>query len=284
MINIAKVIVDVPAMQVDRPFDYYIPEDLEELIRPGMRVSVPFGNRKIQGFVIALGETEENPKLKGIDGVMDLAPVLNEELMELGDWLAEDTLSFRVSAYQAMLPAALRAKYEKYFLRLDEENEELEQLFEGYETLDWKVAEARGLLKQIGKWVREGSVEVVYQVKNKITNKKVRVVSCLKAPHQLAEIIEDMPKNAKAQSRVLAFFQAFEGNEITAAELKKQAETTDATIKKLVDLGMLSIQEKIISRDPYENHQFEKVNRFSYYQINKQLVRKSPQQLVKKHS
>ncbi|EAG4183763.1 primosomal protein N' [Listeria monocytogenes] len=258
MINIAKVIVDVPAMQVDRPFDYYIPEDLEELIRPGMRVSVPFGNRKIQGFVIALGETEENPKLKGIDGVMDLAPVLNEELMELGDWLAEDTLSFRVSAYQAMLPAALRAKYEKYFLRLDEENEELEQLFEGYETLDWKVAEARGLLKQIGKWVREGSVEVVYQVKNKITSKKVRVVNCLKSPHQLAEIIEDMPKNAKAQSRVLAFFQAFEGNEITAVELKKQAETTDATIKKLVDLGLLSVQEKVVSRDPYENHQFEK--------------------------
>lgn len=258
MINIAKVIVDVPAMQVDRPFDYFIPEDLEDLIRPGMRVSVPFGNRKIQGFVISLGETEENPKLKGIEAVMDLAPVLNEELMELGDWLAEDTLSFRVSAYQAMLPAALRAKYEKYFLRLDEENEELERLFEGYETLDWKVAESRGLLKEIGKWVREGSVEVVYQVKNKITSKKVRVVSCLKAPHQLAEIIEDMPKNAKAQSRVLAFFQAFEGTEIAAAELKKQAETTDATIKKLVDLNILTIQEKIISRDPYENHQFEK--------------------------
>ncbi|MBC1343101.1 primosomal protein N' [Listeria welshimeri] len=258
MINIAKVIVDVPAMQVDRPFDYFIPEDLEELIRPGMRVSVPFGNRKIQGFVTSLGETEENPKLKGIDGVMDLAPVLNEELMELGDWLAEDTLSFRVSAYQAMLPAALRAKYEKYFLRLDDENEELEQLFEGYETLDWKVAEARGLLKQIGKWVREGSVEVVYQVKNKITNKKVRVVSCLKSPYQLTEIIEDMPKNAKAQSRVLAFFQAFEGSEILVSELKKQAETTDTTIKKLADLNILTIQEKIISRDPYQNHQFEK--------------------------
>ncbi|MBC1948198.1 primosomal protein N' [Listeria welshimeri] len=258
MINIAKVIVDVPAMQVDRPFDYFIPEDLEELIRPGMRVSVPFGNRKIQGFVTSLDETEENPKLKGIDGVMDLAPVLNEELMELGDWLAEDTLSFRVSAYQAMLPAALRAKYEKYFLRLDDENEELEQLFEGYETLDWKVAEARGLLKQIGKWVREGSVEVVYQVKNKITNKKVRVVSCLKSPYQLTEIIEDMPKNAKAQSRVLAFFQAFEGSEILVSELKKQAVTTDTTIKKLADLNILTIQEKIISRDPYQNHQFEK--------------------------
>ncbi|MBC1482328.1 primosomal protein N' [Listeria sp. FSL L7-1485] len=258
MINIAKVIVDVPAMQVDRPFDYFIPEDLEELIRPGMRVSVPFGNRKIQGFVTELGETEENPKLKGIEGVMDLIPVLNEELMELGDWLAEDTLSFRVSAYQAMLPAALRAKYEKYFLRLDEENTELEQLFEGYETLDWKVAEARNLLKPLGKWVRDGSVEVVYQVKNKITNKKVRVINCLKTPLQLAEIIEDMPKKAKAQSRVLAFFQMFQGTEIPATELKKQAETSEATIKKLAEQGIITISEKVVSRDPYENHQFEK--------------------------
>ncbi|MBC1542637.1 primosomal protein N' [Listeria seeligeri] len=258
MINIAKVIVDVPAMQVDRPFDYFIPEDLEELIRPGMRVSVPFGNRKIQGFVTELGETEENPKLKGIDGVMDLAPVLNEELMELGDWLAEDTLSFRVSAYQAMLPAALRAKYEKYFLRLDEENAELEQLFEGYETLDWKVAEARNLLKSLGKWVREGSVEVVYQVKNKTTNKKIRMINCLKSPHELMELIENMPKNAKAQTRVLAFFQMFEGTEISAAELKKQAETSEATIKKLAEQGIISIQEKIVSRDPYKHHHFEK--------------------------
>ncbi|MBF2460535.1 primosomal protein N' [Listeria seeligeri] len=258
MINIAKVIVDVPAMQVDRPFDYFIPEDLEELIRPGMRVSVPFGNRKIQGFVTELGETEENPKLKGIDGVMDLAPVLNEELMELGDWLAEDTLSFRVSAYQAMLPAALRAKYEKYFLRLDEENTELEQLFEGYETLDWKVAEARNLLKSLGKWVRESSVEVVYQVKNKTTNKKIRMINCLKSPHELMELIENMPKNAKAQTRVLAFFQVFEGTEISAAELKKQAETSEATIKKLAEQGIISIQEKIVSRDPYKHHHFEK--------------------------
>lgn len=258
MINIAKVIVDVPAMQVDRPFDYFIPEDLEELIRPGMRVSVPFGNRKIQGFVTELGETEENPKLKGIDGVMDLAPVLNEELMELGDWLAEDTLSFRVSAYQAMLPAALRAKYEKYFLRLDEENTELEQLFEGYETLDWKVAEARNLLKSLGKWVREGSVEVVYQVKNKTTNKKIRMINCLKSPHELMELIENMPKNAKAQKRVLAFFQVFEGTEISVAELKKQAETSEATIKKLAEQGIISIQEKIVSRDPYKHHHFEK--------------------------
>ncbi|MBF2672166.1 primosomal protein N' [Listeria seeligeri] len=258
MINIAKVIVDVPAMQVDRPFDYFIPEDLEELIRPGMRVSVPFGNRKIQGFVTELGETEENPKLKGIDGVMDLAPVLNEELMELGDWLAEDTLSFRVSAYQAMLPAVLRAKYEKYFLRLDEENTELEQLFEGYETLDWKVAEARNLLKSLGKWVREGSVEVVYQVKNKTTNKKIRMINCLKSPHELMELIENMAKNAKAQTRVLAFFQMFEGTEISAAELKKQAETSEATIKKLAEQGIISIQEKIVSRDPYKHHHFEK--------------------------
>ena len=39
---IAKVIVDVSAYPVDRPFDYVIPPHWEELIDKGCRVKVPF--------------------------------------------------------------------------------------------------------------------------------------------------------------------------------------------------------------------------------------------------
>ncbi|GAA3323385.1 hypothetical protein GCM10020331_047050 [Ectobacillus funiculus] len=55
--RIASVIVDVPARQTDRPFDYLIPERWEDLVVPGMRVAVPFGPRKLQGFVIAVKDT-----------------------------------------------------------------------------------------------------------------------------------------------------------------------------------------------------------------------------------
>lgn len=40
---IAKVIVDVASKSVDYKFDYIIPEQLESVIQPGVRVIVPFG-------------------------------------------------------------------------------------------------------------------------------------------------------------------------------------------------------------------------------------------------
>ncbi|EUJ33464.1 primosome assembly protein PriA [Listeria floridensis FSL S10-1187] len=172
MNRIAKVIVDVPARQVDRPFDYLIPTELLDIIQVGTRVSVPFGNRKVQGFVVAIQAEADTDKLKEIDSAMDILPVLNQELLELGDWIASDTLSFRVSVYQAMLPPALRAKYEKYFIRLNDSDEELERLFGGYGTLDFKKAEQVGLLPQFKKYLQDGDIEIGYAVKNKVTQKK----------------------------------------------------------------------------------------------------------------
>ena len=52
--TVAQVIVDVPAKQTDRPYDYRIPVHLQEVIKQGMRVIVPFGPRKVQGFVIGI--------------------------------------------------------------------------------------------------------------------------------------------------------------------------------------------------------------------------------------
>lgn len=52
--EIAKVIVDVPVKQTDRPFDYLVPESMREWIEIGSRVGVPFGHRTVQGFVVDL--------------------------------------------------------------------------------------------------------------------------------------------------------------------------------------------------------------------------------------
>ncbi|MDN5591035.1 MAG: primosomal protein N', partial [Lacticaseibacillus paracasei] len=51
MAIVAKVIVDVPTMQTDRPFDYLVPARLEGALQAGMRVWVQFGKgaRKVSG-------------------------------------------------------------------------------------------------------------------------------------------------------------------------------------------------------------------------------------------
>ena len=79
---IAKVIVDVATSQTNRVYDYKVPVQWTSVIQKGMRVIVPFGRRKVQGFVIDLQEHSDFPKLKAIEQLLDLEPVLTEELID----------------------------------------------------------------------------------------------------------------------------------------------------------------------------------------------------------
>ncbi|WP_439444026.1 primosomal protein N' [Listeria aquatica] len=257
MNQVAKVIVDVPARQVDRPFDYLIPTELLEIVQVGTRVSVPFGNRKVQGFVVAIQGEADTDKLKTIDAAMDIVPVLNQELLELGDWIAAETLSFRVSVYQAMLPAALRAKYEKYFIRLDESDEELEVLFEGAETLDFKKAEQNELLPALKRYLHDGEIEIAYEVKNKVVKKKAKVVERLASVERMDEAIQDLPKNAKAKARVLLFLAEQTNATLPLSELREKTKASASTVTSLEKEGLIRITEQVVGRDPYKGRQFE---------------------------
>ena len=156
--SVAKVIVDVPAQQTNRPFDYRIPASLQGVLKPGMRVIVPFGPRKVQGFVVDIVSESQFPKLRGISELMDIEPVLNEELLELSEWLTEQTLCYKISAFQVMLPPALKAKYEKK-LRLKDRQllpylpESLQPYFYGHDTIPWEEVLKYGELAHIQKEV-----------------------------------------------------------------------------------------------------------------------------------
>lgn len=111
----AKVIVDVPAKQTNRAFDYEVPSSLRKWVEVGSRVGVPFGPRVLQGFVVELQENTQLDvkRIKPIQNVLDLVPPLTDELVMLGRWISHMYLCHEVTALQAMLPAALKAKYER---------------------------------------------------------------------------------------------------------------------------------------------------------------------------
>ena len=52
--------------------------------------------------------------IKEITEIIDENPVLNEELLELGKYISETTLCSLISAYEAMLPVALKAKHNTF--------------------------------------------------------------------------------------------------------------------------------------------------------------------------
>lgn len=260
---LAEIIVDVPTLQTNKPFTYLVPEEYDHLISIGMRVVIPFGNgsRKIQGFVVHLKEhaSEEynGIELKYISSLMDPLPVLTEELIELGKDLSHQTFSFQVKMYQTMLPAVLRAKYNKKFTLIDEVSEEiLWDIFKGRDEIGWDEAEETGKLKQLIELNKEDKVQIEYEVTDKKSSKKIRIVKPLLDFEQYEEIIEDLPSNASKQKLLVSFLQQLEGK---AAPVKtfKDNEISTQNINTGVDKGWCKIEEKEVYRDPFSHTTFE---------------------------
>ena len=128
---VVGVLVELSNKNIDKEFFYSVPKELEEEIKVGIRVEIPFGPQKLEGFVtkITLDETIKDIKFKDILNIVDKEIVLNEELLTLGKKMQEKTLSTLISCYQVMLPKALKAKkgiivQKKYdiFYKLEENN------------------------------------------------------------------------------------------------------------------------------------------------------------------
>ncbi|WP_035736587.1 primosome assembly protein PriA [Glycomyces arizonensis] len=82
--------MDRPLPQLDRLFDYRIPEDLQGLVRPGCRVRVRFGRRKISGYVIGLKHTSDfDGKLLWLSELVSPQPVLTPEVARLARAVAD---------------------------------------------------------------------------------------------------------------------------------------------------------------------------------------------------
>lgn len=108
--TIAKVAVSRAVYAIDRPYDYLVPPELEERLKPGMRVLVPFaaGNRGSEGIVLSMGaETGETRSLKSIEAALDEEPVLDHKAIQLALWMRERYFCTVYDCVKAMLPAGL---------------------------------------------------------------------------------------------------------------------------------------------------------------------------------
>ena len=105
-----NVLVELSNRNIDKSFTYNVPSSLESKIKKGIRVKVPFAKNTLEGFVLdIIDDKKEDYDIKDIIDVVDEEVILNDELLKLGEYLKEKTLSTLISCYQVMLPKALKA-------------------------------------------------------------------------------------------------------------------------------------------------------------------------------
>ena len=106
----ANVIIQYGNKAVDREFTYIVPECFRSNIKIGHRVKVLFNNREIEGFVLSLFDCYDGEyELNEIISLVEPEPILNEEMLYLGEEICNKTLCSKISSYQVMLPKALKA-------------------------------------------------------------------------------------------------------------------------------------------------------------------------------
>ncbi len=105
--------IEHPVRQLNQTFSYLSDEPCEQ----GVRVIVDFNGRKITGFVETCVQTGKTPEeleqeygytLKYAEEILDSESLLTEELHDLAHWMSRETLSTRISCFQAMLPAKIK--------------------------------------------------------------------------------------------------------------------------------------------------------------------------------
>lgn len=81
---VARVVVDTPLAHLDRPFEYSVPQELDEQAVPGARVKIRFAGKSLDGFVLARAASSEHQgRLAPLAKVVSPEPVLTPELAAL---------------------------------------------------------------------------------------------------------------------------------------------------------------------------------------------------------
>ncbi len=104
----ARVIVDISHSEVDKVFEYKIPESFQVAL--GSRVLVPFGGKTIEGIVIGMTENSLYPieKIKNVIKVLEDTPALTKETLALSEYVCKTCFVTRASALRLFLPSEMR--------------------------------------------------------------------------------------------------------------------------------------------------------------------------------
>ena len=148
----ADVIVDISHEQVDRPFQYEIPERMRDTLDYGMCVEIPFGNgnRLIKGYVVGLSDkcNWDPAKMKVIHRIVVDSTAIQDRQIQLAAWIKKNYGATMIQAIKTVIPARKSVKkieHKKLILKATRE-ETLDAL--GQAERKHQVAKAR-LLREL---------------------------------------------------------------------------------------------------------------------------------------
>ena len=267
MSNTAQIIVNIPTRSINKPFSYLIPANLS-FVDIGWRVLVPFGNRKVEGFIVALAD-ESLPDLKSIIDVLDDYPWFDNNMLETAKWLSDYYLCSLAEAMRLFIPGQSGIKTQKAYQsppaidgeytttllsnKLEEYQTILTYIYEhGPVTLTDLTKRFTNIGGIIKFFLQHKLIVTADTVSKRGKASSTMMIKLAVSREVAAQIEETLPKTKTAQRRLLKALLSTP--ELTAVQLRSLA-ITQTTVKKLAEQGLITTHNVTVFRNSYAgNH------------------------------
>ena len=111
-----------------RAFTYSLPETLRHRAKPGCRIVVPFGSRKMTGVILKAHNHPPEVETKEALRLLDEEPVFDAKLLDLGRWVAEYYCAPLGDVLRAMVPLGGEVRKSRVWTLTDRGHEIVRQL------------------------------------------------------------------------------------------------------------------------------------------------------------
>ena len=270
MINFVDVILPIP---IPKLYTYVITEAEAEFLKPGMRLAVPFGKRKI--FTAIVHHTHNNPPLvyeaKPIYQILDEKPIITQNQLQLFHWMANYYLCSIGEVVRAALPSGFLIESETIIkaasLEVSDDANLSDDEFLIVEALHHQsslsindvvnILEKQRVLPVVNGLIEKGLITVQEELfetyKPKLV-KYIRLNQDYQSDIALQSILEQLSNAPKQREVLLTFFSLVaKGNGILkTSDLKSAVNASDSVVKSLIDKGILVEFDKKADRITFE--------------------------------
>ncbi len=246
----ATVAVNIPS---DKTFTYAIPESLRKDVRIGKRVLVPFGSRKVTGFVIERSASTDQPEAKEILECPDEEPLFDVRDLRFYRWVSSYYLYPLGKTLAEILPAGTGRKSERWVLPASEAAAPAgRKLSPAQEAILTHLAEApRGIPvkklarltggKDIGAELRRLQAAGLLRVEERLSRSDTapKTEKLVSAPQGIRETDGRLTKRQRELVEHVAA-----GGSIALPALSRVFPSAVATVRTLSERGILAVCER----------------------------------------
>ena len=272
----AQIVVDIPAQEVNRAFQYLVPDTLRGKIEIGSAVIVPFHHTRRVGYVVGFSSEPQVPKISSLAGMVDENPFFDEEMVSLCSWIGSYYFSTTGESLRlAFPPGRGRRLYQEIALvgRDDSgaegqegqrtKDEGRSQLSDGAKVLLKRLDEAGGnlplkeLLKSWGKRIffllkeleAKSFIEKRYRLSLPQVNAlEEKYAKLNRSPEEILKTVPFLTIRAPKQEKILQIL--LENSPMPVSELLASSGAASSSLNSLAKKGLVSIFFKSAYRKP----------------------------------